>query len=1289
MSSSIARLFFVLLFVSISLAIDVYPDYKSTDCDRSTKTNSTMNISIILPKLTSNNVLILREPGCYWLSVFHMIEKVANISIVGYGSDPDDYSIHCSENVGLAFAQIEDIQIKNVSIIGCGISASENIDKLSRMINKTVNIFYKISPVIGHALVLSDCSDVIMDNVVIKNTLGLGLVIINIIGNSTFNNLSLLNNWAPTCFFTEINDVGSQKTIGGGMFVLYQDYKDKNVSTVNLFIKNVYAYNNSFCQFFTLVTLHFGNSRTADKIGHVAGSASGVGITLGQMNYAVNVLLASSIFKNNTGWEARSVAIVTYAGIKQSKVILDNCTFIKNGFKDYSYRPYGVITAHAALLVIKNAKFPRQIYPSDIDKPSLVLIKNSLFSGNSAENCGNIEVLFFQPPYLFDGESTVVFSNSVMTMNQGSIGPVLCSSLIDSVPQFSEVSLQLNDINVHNNRVTTANGNLQYSLVENSGQMVLVGINVLFSGYTQFRDNVGPGIISVSSNIFMTGSLLFHRNTGNFGGALQLLQESVIVLKNNTNLEITENCAIFKGGGIYFANYADYATSSKSDCFIYFDYIDVLCNFSSCPNISQLNISVLFANNTAVYGGTIFGSTLNDCPWYYDYKKNNSKAENCTTALQMLSLYDKNFNFDPPLDTNSVVSDEAIRLSMKQIDDVHSKVWYNSSQDDILVYPGERLYFKISAYDSFNYPSNALILAASSDTTNINASLSESVYWYVKSTDLNGSTTPIDIYGIENTNTTIEVFSNLSPASTSFNVKLLPCGIGFKYDKETKQCTCSVINTHVVCDIKNQTLTVGDNYWFGPVPQLNNNLVYHTCYYDYCKPGIKTFKPDNLDSQCSIRYNRTGLACSDCQANLSTIFASSNCWRCDSNLTLLLIPLFGVAGILVIIFVAFLDISVAEGYLGGFIFYCNCLNYFLPYVTPTYPIDYVFILASWVNLDVGIQSCFYPGMTELEKVGLRYIFPAYLYLLMFLVVILARYSKRFASIPFSASKTFATLFLLTYFSISGTSITLLGFSRIAVTDEMSGDKMTYYGWYADITQPYGQGLHGFFVFLASVLVVTYILPIPILLMFPSLLYRFPYTYKVKPILDAFWNPYKPSFRFWLGARSLFRILTFFIGVYVKFPTNVFSFLLIITLGFFIQERLSPYDGFLRNTIDSFFILNLIILLIGNIHYQDRNIFFDYYKTIVYVTVLSAYAVFAIIILIHMYIRFKWIQKCVFRAKDCLRRKKPKHSTTTILTDSDSDEDIRYPTPVTFTEFREPLLDGHINGYSSVDSTRSD
>ena len=54
----------------------------------------------------------------------------------------------------------------------------------------------------------------------------------------------------------------------------------------------------------------------------------------------------------------------------------------------------------------------------------------------------------------------------------------------------------------------------------------------------------------------------------------------------------------------------------------------------------------------------------------------------------------------------------------------------------------------------------------------------------------------------------------------------------------------------------------------------------------------------------------------------------------------------------------------------------------------------VFILISFLNINLGVEACFYDGMTALARTGLQLVFPAYLFLLMGIITVLARSKYR-------------------------------------------------------------------------------------------------------------------------------------------------------------------------------------------------------------------------------------------------------------------------------------------------------
>ena len=84
------------------------------------------------------------------------------------------------------------------------------------------------------------------------------------------------------------------------------------------------------------------------------------------------------------------------------------------------------------------------------------------------------------------------------------------------------------------------------------------------------------------------------------------------------------------------------------------------------------------------------------------------------------------------------------------------------------------------------------------------------------------------------------------------------------------------------------------------------------------------------------------------------------------------------------------------------------------------------VFISWVNLDFGIETCFYNGLDTYSKTWLQFVFPVYLWVLVGLMIIVSHYSHRFAKLlgnnPVSV---LATLFLLSYTKILRTLIAVM------------------------------------------------------------------------------------------------------------------------------------------------------------------------------------------------------------------------------------------------------------------------
>ena len=129
---------------------------------------------------------------------------------------------------------------------------------------------------------------------------------------------------------------------------------------------------------------------------------------------------------------------------------------------------------------------------------------------------------------------------------------------------------------------------------------------------------------------------------------------------------------------------------------------------------------------------------------------------------------------------------------------------------------------------------------------------------------------------------------------------------------------------------------------------------------------------NNIDAQC--KYNRSGLLCGMCQKGFSLVFGSSKCLKC-SNTYLSLLIAFALAGILLVIFLLILKLTVAVGTINGLIFYANIVSVNRAQLFPSGETNILTVFIAWVNLDLGIETCFFDGMDAYSKAWLQYAFP--------------------------------------------------------------------------------------------------------------------------------------------------------------------------------------------------------------------------------------------------------------------------------------------------------------------------
>ncbi len=262
------------------------------------------------------------------------------------------------------------------------------------------------------------------------------------------------------------------------------------------------------------------------------------------------------------------------------------------------------------------------------------------------------------------------------------------------------------------------------------------------------------------------------------------------------------------------------------------------------------------------------------------------------------------------------------------------------------------------------------------------------------------------------------------------NVTFLPftCPIGLEPHSRVIDYTCvcdKLIKQYVSkCSLQNGTWSIEMNsdlydHWIKYVyANITGSwfLVASVCPYEYCQKhplNISLVGLIETDEQCA--HNRSGVLCGGCPQGLSLVFGSSNCVQCSNYYLLLIVP-FALAGIVLVAFILLTNMTVATGTIHGLIFYANIVSTNQTLFFPFENSNFLTVFISWLNLDLGIETCFYNGMDSYGKLMLQLVFPAYLFLLIFVFLVLHDRSQKVARIigKMNPEATLYTLILLSY-----------------------------------------------------------------------------------------------------------------------------------------------------------------------------------------------------------------------------------------------------------------------------------
>ena len=675
---------------------------------------------------------------------------------------------------------------------------------------------------------------------------------------------------------------------------------------------------------------------------------------------------------------------------------------------------------------------------------------------------------------------------------------------------------------------------------------------------------------------------IFQENEANMGGAIHC---SIYTTLNVTNIFLQGNIAAYYGGGIsmvqshlivggglnYF--FDNLAKSSKGGAVYVEDGFED-CHVNECPVVWKHDTIINCSNNSANTGSVLYGGMIDRC--YIGISSVSSirsvvisiaDLDSTAIASHVTKFCYYHNNFVPYCDIRAI----------------------NES-----LFPGQTLTLQVVCLDQMEHALSCDIESRYYGTTNIKLDENPKTidtYETLKIRVLSKEK-GMDIF-LMDADTICE-----QPEWNNLEVKIIikdSCPLGF--EKETDRCQCDhrlkeMLST-IECDINSNTMTLSEEGWFEYDEKYLR--IYKDCLVNYnCSVNEKIMCPTCSNSWCESHHG--GILCGGCVANYSVVLGSWNCVNC-SNLSrynfIWLTVIIALAGVALVVFLLLVKMTVSSGTINGLIFYANIISFsgLLDYNTRSiHPILHVFL--SWINLDFGIEVCFYSGMDVYQKTWLQFVFPFYIWFLVGVIILFCHYSSTVMKLMGMRNiEVLATLFLLSCFKLLKTIVTALSFTDIMVAsaDNVFENLTSQKVWVYDGNINYFSKKHLPMFIVALFFLLILFLPYTLLLLFGQCLRSLP-TIKgrqwiqgtaITSIMDAYHAPYTRHHRYWTGLGLLVRCCLFTVlSSSYNIQKNLFwiSFTVIFMIA--IRQIFKVYQKKTVNYLELFYFTNLGVLCVA-------------------------------------------------------------------------------------------------------------
>ena len=1099
-------------------------------------------------------------------------------SIIGlYGLPQPATKVLCKTPVGFAFLSITNLSLVNLTMSGCGANISDTL-YIEAFVILTHGV-HAIGDEQKAALFLVNISNLRIEHCSIQSSLGFGVLGVNTLGNTVIdqsvflaNNINILN--LERCQFSPADNSDYTACNGGNMLLVFED------------VFNCPSEKVQYSVTVSATVFAFGITTFA---GYLSESfltrGSGFGAILSQSSYGVDITLDSIASYGNGAVRGANFYFGIYEVVRNSSITLTDCSS-SNGnnalvrIDNFLQVSEGVAAGlHLEYGTSAPESSPRPICSGAVRLPREILrVSNSVFTNNSAVTAAGMYISLNLNDRIMGGNGDrevlvrVLVENCTFTENQGLRGAGIFISKTQTINVQARTLVTITNITFIRNgytplpvrNLTGIAVDYRYSILE------LVSTNLSMTS-SKFINNEGSAMSLFASTALIDGEILFNSNNAIKGGAMDL-DNSYIYLRPNANLNFINNFALQTGGAINAVSREDI----RLPCFYQVSDPDFLID----PNIS-----LYFEGNYAEEAGSLlYGGSIDSC--YVE-------ATSYFSGQSSTYVFDQITTIGYHSSESSLISSEALRLCScaSGLPDCTQSGAISNAR----VYPGGTFVTSAVAVGQRNGTTPAIIYSSFNPGFGMTGSISPlqgiqqagkscSNFTFTVQTDSSYSTiilTP--------SSGNLVIANNLNLV---VNVQLLPCPAGFILRNGT--CTCDpvpqIASYDLECNLEEQTVRRLGGSWINATYYNNGTysglIVHESCPYDYCNRDETDIDLTDPDMQCN--FNRTGILCGACKPGLSIPLATSQCKKC-SNVSLSLLIAYALAGATLVAILFILNLTLSMGTLGGLIFYANIVHINQSIFFPPGSLNAIVVFIAWINLDPGVDYCFFDGMDSYARTWLTYAFPLYIWFIVGVITIVSRYSTRLAKICGStAVPVLATLILLSYTKLL--QAVLFSLSSIAV---LLPDGSFRIVWSLDGNIDFLKGKHIALGVFGNLLLIFFIIPYALFLILaptPCGQYLTKYRLlkwinKLKPFLDAHTGHYRDHYRYWTGLLLLARVI---IAIFVSLNlanTVVTVPLLVVTIMMFMLVAIAwsgggVYRSWPRNLLECSFFLNLGIFAVS-------------------------------------------------------------------------------------------------------------